>query len=1339
MKRIISIFISVLMVLSLIPAFTLAASEQNTRDVYTREDAAVFLADKFALADIHASDIEGTETTVKDLGYTASSGAIVTKNVIAAAKDCVELATAPKIEAVINAQLLGLAEDNLSFNPTEAITVRELATAVAKGMFGADLEIDHLQKAIDAGLIDAQSITDEPITDEQVATLFAFLDDIQIVAVFATADIHGNYIPYTSSDAAFSIGSVARIKTIMDEVTAVVGEQNVLYVDGGDSPYNTTLANVTLGRCSVAALGALGLDATVLGNHDFDYSFQNLLELRDLAEYEMLSANVKFKEGMEYEGEQQYPFNDYIVKQVGGLTFGIFGVTDDNSAATTLYSNTVDIEFDDDLTTATALVNTLKTTENCDVIIALSHVHSKNSQLVRDNADVDISIGGGNDIAGRPTIVNDDQYLINPGKHAEALNQINVIIYGGEMTGIVYNQIFLTDAYAEDAEIKALIDDYNSQVDEAMDLVVGYNAQNLPWSTELVRLQNSPIANLCTTALLDYFADYEPDVCFVNGGGMRAGIDEGPVTLRQINAVLPFDNNMMLVETSGASIVAALENGSKSLPETNGSFLQPAGLTYKVNYARPVGSRIEEVRMSDGELIDLNARYKVVINSFLAGGGDGYTMFNLLDTTKPLATDCEQIVYVNQTYMRHALQQYFEKSTEANPIVVDLDEVRIDVYSEGMTFAYFTTTDMHGRAAEMDVSTGANDANSMVRVSTLLKAQKALYGANTLIVDNGDTYQGNLLAQYAATMNNTVENPMTIAMKAIGYDAFVLGNHEFNYLPSVRDTQMKMLQEAGIDVLAANVTLIEDGKNMLGEDVSAGDPFYGAYTIKEFVANDGNKVRVAVIGFENAACDTWDSVQNFPNLQFHSADNTERLFENEINKWTSYISQNEDVDIIIVSAHTGAGSQNSTSLESQGIRAAANTTGVALMGLGHDHSARITNVTNPDGEPVYVINGGGSYVAKAEFHVTFDEEGNVADYTIKAENLPIGTATVDTALQEKMQPWYNEARAWAEQPRGTFTGGWDLPYIKAESQNKSNNDMVTAQSHLLDLVHKAQIWATWQSYESKGIEGATVSIGSAVFAYDRATGYISFVPSDGDTVSLLDVSRLYRYSNNLLTSVDMTGEQLWNWMNTVADMYNYNANNGRITLNSSIYGVDTFYGVDYEIDLSREKGSRLVYAKYNGEDLKTYDGLIRCAINSYRIGGGYGFFEATGLDGDDCCWTASQYLGDQRAPVPTLICEYIEAMETVTPFDEPMAGTESRWSLMPSSLFGDANESGGVDAADAAYILRYVVRLVNDRDINKYLADADDDKVISAADAAKILRWVVRLETSLGPVEKPAA
>ena len=675
-KRLLSVILIALVCLS-----TVLANGMVEDKPVKRIEAASILDNLFALSDIHPSSIAGLESTPRNLGYTATNAAVTSVNVIPAAKDCVEMEELPRIEAVLNAGIMELDKDGLNFMPEKAVTKREFATYIAKGLYGPDLDIDHVQAALNDGVFDSSLLSDELISQ---GTAYALADQVksqlQVVSVFVTSDIHGNYLPYKSSDSKFEIGSVARIKSILDYQRYLLGEENVIYVDGGDSPYNTTLSNITNGDASVAALNALGLDATVLGNHDFDYSFPNLLRLSSNADYAMLSANTRYKEGHQPDGSGLYPeeFGDYIIKKASGLKIGIFKITDDQSAATTLYSNTVDITWDDDLGKAHEIVSMLKEKEDCDVVIALSHLHSKNKALVLQEPDINISVGGGNDIAGKPTILGDNQYLINPGKHGEALTQVSLNVFKGKLVGVVYNQLFLTDAYQEDEEVKALVDSYNAQVDKALDVTIGYNSQNLEWSSALVRCQNSPIANLVTDALLSYFKIDGAQLCIVNGGEIRAKLDAGEVSIREVTSVLPFDNNMMLVETSGRTIWNALGNGISAYPSANGKFPQVAGMTYAFKAGTP--NELLSVTLDDGTALDMDKTYKVVINSFIAGGGDGYLMFNVLDSTKEMATDVNQLVYVRKTYMRDALQNYFEKHTSADkPLVMDLSENRITI------------------------------------------------------------------------------------------------------------------------------------------------------------------------------------------------------------------------------------------------------------------------------------------------------------------------------------------------------------------------------------------------------------------------------------------------------------------------------------------------------------------------------------------------------------------------------------------------------------------------------------------------------------------------------------
>ena len=335
---------------------------------------------------------------------------------------------------------------------------------------------------------------------------------------------------------------------------------------------------------------------------------------------------------------------------------------------------------------------------------------------------------------------------------------------------------------------------------------------------------------------------------------------------------------------------------------------------------------------------------------------------------------------------------------------------------------------------------------------------------------------------------------------------------------------------------------------------------------------------------------------------------------------------------------------------------------VDLFIYGHDHTANVEVVQDADGKDLYMVNGGGTGVTKTVFSVAFDEEGKYAGYTVDSTMLPLAYYQPDEALAETMQPWYDETYAWASAPLGTFDGGWTA--LTEQSQGKTNTDLVLTQTALLDFVHKGQIWCSWQSYEDQGIEGATVSIGSAVFGTgsDRT---LSFVPQDGDTISTLELSKLYRYSNNLMCAVDMTPQQLYGWMSAVADMLAIDEN-GNPTLGKdvSIYGVDTFYGVDYTFDLTKPQGERVTSATIGGVNLLDVEGSIRVTLNSYRLSGGYGFYEVTGLTEADCCWTANTNLGADRAPVPTQLGEYVAHMGTVTPADPVSHGCDSAWSII---------------------------------------------------------------------------
>jgi 5'-nucleotidase len=116
------------------------------------------------------------------------------------------------------------------------------------------------------------------------------------------------------------------------------------------------------------------------------------------------------------------------------------------------------------------------------------------------------------------------------------------------------------------------------------------------------------------------------DLALTNGGGIRASIARGEITLEEVLEVLPFGNTVVVKEIKGADIISCLEHGTAKYPEANGSFPHVSGLSYIIDLAKPAGQRITDVKVN-GRPIILTQTYTVATNDFMASGGDGYTWF----------------------------------------------------------------------------------------------------------------------------------------------------------------------------------------------------------------------------------------------------------------------------------------------------------------------------------------------------------------------------------------------------------------------------------------------------------------------------------------------------------------------------------------------------------------------------------------------------------------------------------------------------------------------------------------------------------------------------------------
>lgn len=638
----------------------------------TRSAAASLLYEAFCLVPVFSmepaapeANEDGTmpEPLTKKFYSTETTVATLDAVLMPAAPDAVGTWAETVANTVLEARLMDQIDG--AFQGDKTMTRSEFALAVMKAVYGADKEMDFLAQGKADGLLpESLTLDDTVITRGEAALLLdTATKDLTIITTMDTSDIHGNMVPYTPSGSSIEVGGSARAAWLFDE--AERRNPNTLIIDGGDSPYNTDLANISLGKSSVDVMNAQGYDATVLGNHDFDYSFDNLLSLADRAEYAMLSANTYWKDGT-------YPeqFEPYIIKEVDGVKVAIVGLTDDGSKATTHYANTQDIDFHDQWEVGQEVV--AKADAESDVVILLSHLHGGNNTVPTKIDGIDMEIGGGNDIFGRPLNI-EGTVVVNPGGVGTCVNQTNLNLKDGKVLGYTFNQIILSSDVPEDAEVKAIIEDYQADLDAQMEVVIGQCASDIAWSSPLVRTQESPLGNLAADALRDYC---DADIAIQNGGGIRAGLTAGDVTVGDVFAMLPFDNKVTLVEVTGQTVWDALENGVDGYPTTNGKFPQVSGIKYTFDGSKPAGERIVSVTLEDGTPLDLDAWYTLACNDFMCGGGDGYTMLNVFnpddgnehngETAAQDLPGCK-LVYRTNDYYRTVVSEYIKAQGNIAP------------------------------------------------------------------------------------------------------------------------------------------------------------------------------------------------------------------------------------------------------------------------------------------------------------------------------------------------------------------------------------------------------------------------------------------------------------------------------------------------------------------------------------------------------------------------------------------------------------------------------------------------------------------------------------------------
>lgn len=469
------------------------------------------------------------------------------------------------------------------------------------------------------------------------------------IVILHTNDVHAR-VKADEREKAIGYG---KIKTYKDEL--VKEGKTVLMLDAGDTFHGTTFATISRGDSIIKLLNEVGYDYMVPGNHDFNYGYQRLVELTGKGNFKTLASNVVTEQG-----KRDFLEND--IKEVDGVKIGFFGLSTPETYYKSHPSNTKGIVIAEPVEVAKQQVAALKA-KGADFIVAIGHLGIDESTKEAERSEgvikavpgIDLFIDGHSHTALPEGKVIGSALLAQTGSYTNNLGKITLTFDGNKIENkkaelISYEAMSLVKP---DEKIEAI----EKEVDEAnkpfLEKIVGKTLVDLEGRREYNRKQETNLGNLVTDAMREVS---KADIAITNGGGIRATIEKGDVTMGEVLTAFPFTNFTVTVDLTGKEVIQALENGVKAAPELAGAFCQVSGLTFKYDDTAKAGERVFDVMVA-GKPIDLEKTYKVATNDFIAGGGDQYDVFKG-------KTETGQYELLSET-----LAKYIAAKKEVNPQV----------------------------------------------------------------------------------------------------------------------------------------------------------------------------------------------------------------------------------------------------------------------------------------------------------------------------------------------------------------------------------------------------------------------------------------------------------------------------------------------------------------------------------------------------------------------------------------------------------------------------------------------------------------------------------------------
>lgn len=471
-------------------------------------------------------------------------------------------------------------------------------------------------------------------------------DEPVSIAIVTTSDLQSRLLPF-KNETGSPVGGIGRIATMKAKIEE---ESDItLLISSGDEMFGSFYTMYS-GRPEMEAMTAAGYDVACPGNHEFDYGKDLYLEAAGFAGFPIVCSNVFLEDP-----SPGRVIRESAMFEESGVKIGVFGLmTPDLSR---LSSPGEGVRVDPDITGIAGDMSEKLHSEGADLVIAVTQTGIETARRIAETVPgIDLIICSLDNGRVYETVVgpeNHEAIIVQDGLQGEGLGVLRFTYVGDGIRDPVFDQVWLDNTIPVDPAVESIVGPYLADYTDRLSQPIGEITRPLDTRKSTVRTGEAAAGNLITDAWRAHFP--ESRIAFFNGGGIRGDTlyPAGDVDFRTISEVLPFNDEIVVIQMKGSDIRQVLECSASALgPEYEGigtgGFLQVSGLHYEIDInetpysaiyngselvaVKNAGSRIRNMTVEepDGSFrpLDDEETYTVLVNAWLAGGGDGYWIFS---------------------------------------------------------------------------------------------------------------------------------------------------------------------------------------------------------------------------------------------------------------------------------------------------------------------------------------------------------------------------------------------------------------------------------------------------------------------------------------------------------------------------------------------------------------------------------------------------------------------------------------------------------------------------------------------------------------------------------------